>query len=820
MATATPVTRLTRALTLVGLLAALALLVPQAAQAQNEPDDTKLNPILRVALLQGGAQQARAGLVPMSAVTSPTAGYEVFIRGPVTRAELEAVGVQVRTDLGDIKTAFIPEASLAAVTHLPSVTRVEGAVQVETNHSLSVPATGASSLRGPPYVFAGLNGLGIVVGDVDSGVDWTHPDFITNSGFSRILRIWDQTDAIGPPPGAFGYGSEWSNVDIDNGLCREVDTDGHGSHVLGSIGGDGSHTGNGRPAFQYNGMAPRADLMMVKTTFFTNAVVDGVDYIFQQAGSTPAVVNLSLGSQYGPHDGTSTFEQALNLLSGHGRLVTKSAGNDNNSGWHAEVFATPAAPVTARLLSSAAGNGAIAVTGWYDQADNVTVQLITPNGTVVGPVTQGNTAYQNVVNQGTIYIENGATPSNSGDHEIYLQFDSSGGFPVAAGNWDIRVVGVSVPTGGEVDLWRFYSSVPSAFPFFSIGLVNDELVGEPGNADSVCTVGAWTTRKTWIAIDGGTYNYTGATNPGFLAPFSSPGPTRDGRLKPDITAPGTAIISVKSAQAAFPAPLIDRDGVHAILQGTSMSAPHAAGAVALIMQSKGALWPSQVKQIIQNSALSDFQTGAVPNNVWGWGKLNLEAPVPAALRMTVESGDFGVQLAWSVSGEQLRNFQAERRIGSEGSFLPLNSAIITSEVGGNTQYSLVDTEILAGLTYQYQIKAANQTGELVTFGPYVAKIPAQPKLAWGFAPPSPNPMSLDGVQFAYTAAQRGQASLIIYDARGREVARPLDSVVEPGAHSVAWNGRAKSGSRLPSGIYLVVFRGGNREIQEKLVLLD
>jgi subtilisin family serine protease len=805
-------------LTVVGLLAALVLL-PQTGQAQTEPDVSKLNPLLRVALLEGGAQSARGGLMPHSAVSSPTAGYEVFIRGPVSRATLEAAGVEVRTDLGDIKTAFIPEASLAAVTHTPGVLRVEGAVKLELEHDVSVPSTGASALRAGPPWFGGLNGLNIVVGDVDSGIDWTHDDFKDPNGNTRLLYIWDQTDNLGPAAAGFGYGSEWTAADINAGLPRQMDTDGHGTHVLGSAGGDGSATGNLEPAFQYTGMAPRADLIMVKTTFFNNAIIDGVDFVFQRAGVKPAVVNLSLGTQFGPHDGTSTFEQALNLLSGLGRVVTKSAGNDNQSAKHAEVFATPGGSV-AQLFVGASGGGAIAVDGYYDQADNMNLTVTTPNGTVLGPVTQGNTLFNTIISQGTIYLENGATPTNSGDHEIYIQLDSSGGQPVAGGTWTFRFTSVAIPAGGEIDLWRFFNSVPNANPFFSVGAQNEELVGEPGNADSACTVAAWTTVEWWKSIDGNNYHFTGSTPPGTLAPFSSPGPTRDGRLKPDIAAPGTAITSAASSMAGWPPPLLRPDGVHAVLQGTSMSAPHAAGAVALVFQSKGHLYPSQVKQLIKAGAIADGNTGPVWNKHWGWGKLNLEPPVPAAIRMAVESGDGSVQLNWTVTGDALKNFEADRRLGSEGPFDVVQTAVVVTEDGGNRAYSLVDHQVLPGLTYQYRLRAESETGRSLTFGPYQVEVAARAKLAWAFAPPSPNPMRLEGMQFAYTAATRGKASLVVYDARGREVARPLDQAVEPGAHTVSWDGRSTTGSRLASGIYLVVFRGGDREIQEKLVLLD
>ncbi len=815
-----------------GVLSLLSLGAIPAVHAQPALQTQKLNPILRVALAQEGAA-GPTSFGSLAATQAPSAGYEVFIRGTVATADLEALGVEVRTDLGDIKTAFIPEAALAAVSSLPDVERIEGAVPVEMEHDLSVPATGAPTLRGGPPNFFGINGSGVVIGDIDSGVDWTHADYDDPAGNTRLLYIWDQTDGLGPAPGGgFAYGSQWTAADIDLGIPREKDFDGHGSHVLGSAGGDGSHTGNGQPAFQYTGMAPMASLIMVKTTFFTNTIVDGVNYVFQKAGGMPAVANLSLGSHFGPHDGTSTFEQSLAALTGLGKIITKSAGNENNSNRHAQVAASASPGALARLNNLLSGPGRIGIDGYYDQADNISVSLQTPNGTLLGPVAKGGVLLTTVAGQGRFYIENGVTPTNSGDNEIFIQIDNLGGPNPAAGNYSLRFIAVSTPTGGEVDLWRFAHTIPPlpgmpSDSFFNIGQQNDELVSEPGNHDSLCVVAAWTTKRTWTSIDGMNYLFTGATLPGTLAPFSSPGPTRDGRQKPDVAAPGTAIVSVRSKDSSvFNSPggivFVVPDGVHAVIQGTSMAAPHAAGAAALVQQARGALWPSQLCQFFAATATTDANTGAVPNNSWGYGKLFLNVATAVALsRMDIDASSGSVQLTWSLTdGVVVSNFRAERRVGSEGPFTAIVAPIESFEQDGLATYRLVDLEVLSGFTYQYQILGETILGETVTFGPYEAAVPQQPQLAWALAAPAPNPARFGAVQFVYSAATRAPASLTVYDARGREVAKPLSGTVEPGPHTLTWAGTDKGGARLAAGIYLVVFRGGGQEFGHKLVLID
>ena len=188
----------------------------------------------------------------------------------------------------------------------------------------------------------GLTGKGVVVGMVDSGLDWDHPDFWSSSTDTRILYSWNQTIAAqgdeNPPPW-FGYGVEYDSLDIIAGTIREADTMGHGTHVMGIAAGDGSATNGLEPPGRYAGLAPEAYIISVKTTWFDADVVDGVDYIFRRAEALglPCVVNLSLGSHYGPHDGTGPFEAAIANLTGPGKIVVGAAGNSGSDALHARV---------------------------------------------------------------------------------------------------------------------------------------------------------------------------------------------------------------------------------------------------------------------------------------------------------------------------------------------------------------------------------------------------------------------------------------------------------------------------------------------------
>ncbi|MGE5177486.1 MAG: S8 family serine peptidase [Bacteroidota bacterium] len=560
---------------------------------------------------------------------------ELMVEGDVPPGLLRARGMEVNTVAGRWMTVRCPVGLLQVLLETSGVRRVQVAERATPHLDRSAADAGATGVRTIGATgFSGLTGKGVVVGLVDTGVDLAHADFRTADGRTRFLSVWDQT-ATGTPPSGFTYGAESDSAQINAGLSGEQDTGGHGSHVLGIAAGDGRGTGNGLPAFTYVGVAPEADLIAVKTDFTDTRIVDGVSYIFQKAAALgkKAVVNLSVGSQQGPHDGTDPFDQMISALTGPGRIVVASAGNDAGKDLHghfplaslSDQTMTLSVPAYTPLAGSM--NDYLLFTGWYPGADQLSLTITTPGGTVIGPVATGGQRTGVDTPDGYLNVYNGVSTPSNGDREIYVElYDNTESVTPASGTWQFRFSPAVVNGTGAIDMYTYGDHLGSgALARWVNGVMAAGVVATPGSADSVITVAAHSTRDGWDGLDGTHHSYNPLPVYGTIAYFSSPGPRRDGALKPDLSAPGHGVLSTKSSAFVVPTAYIATDGVHTVMSGTSMSAPHVTGAVALLLSEPywSGAGPAAIRARLQATARTDSATGTTPNPSWGYGKLDV-----------------------------------------------------------------------------------------------------------------------------------------------------------------------------------------------------
>lgn len=596
--------------------------------------------------------------------------------GPGGEAVLLRAGAIIGSRAGDIVTARIPLGAIEELLVDPAIRAIEAAAALRPLSWAAAPepvghAEGATlasaALNDSANADAGfdrlrsrvgerwegLTGAGVVVGVYDSGLDLEHHDFRRPDGGTRVLFAWDQSEA-GAGPGAagdhvFGYGVECAGAAIDGGACSMVDRGGHGTHVAGTAAGDGSATGRGRPAWRFPGGAPGADLIVVKggeTEFFADRLVDGVAYIFARAEALgrPAVVNISLSSQAGPHDGTTLLEEALNALSGPGRIIVAGSGNVGdhrntvppavNGPNHAEGRAGGRATgvrIPAYSPAPGAVNDGALLELWYGGSDSLALTITTPRGEAV-TVATGDSATL-MTDAGTVVVLNavdGASPSN-GDHAALIGIvDADAAHPPQPGLWSMEIAPVAIHEGGGYHLWLTGATFDSdALTVLEGQTSNRYLVGVPASATRVLAAGAHVTRHEWLGVDGEPQLFPAREVIGDIAYFSSPGPRRDEVLKPDLTAPGKVLISSMSSQAtlwdAFPW-LVESDSVHVGLLGTSMAAPQVTAAVAILLQLEPTLSPEEAREALRLSAATDPHVPAIlPDPTWGAGKLDVAA---------------------------------------------------------------------------------------------------------------------------------------------------------------------------------------------------
>ncbi|HEV2811742.1 MAG TPA: S8 family peptidase [Solirubrobacteraceae bacterium] len=547
--------------------------------------------------------------------TKGPAEASVLIQYDGDPAALAKAGYQVRTVAGDVVTATLPVRALGDLAGMEGVVAVEGARPMLTELDLAVPESRANVVHtGPP----GHRGSGVIVGIADTGVDWRHDNFRRGDGTSRIISIWDQS--LAPQggetsPAGFGYGVEYSQAQINAALAgtgnvRHVDDgSGHGTHVTGIAAGDGSAAGQNRPAGTFVGLAPESEIIVVAVGAGAGRglgdsarALDAVAYVFQRAATLnrPAVVNMSLGDNVGPHDGTSLLERGLdNLLGGQGRAFVKSAGNAGGGGIHAGGTVAPGGTQTVGFVVQANDTSAETLDIWYEGPDRFGVRVTEPGGPATATVTPNNTQTINLANGNRVFVDSRLNDPNNGDNRIFMTISAGTAATIEAGTWTFTLVGTQV-TNGRFDAWIQRGNRIASFvaPHESRRLT----LSTPGTAQKVITAGNYITRGAGV---------------GNLAASSSRGPTRDGRAAPDVAAPGTTIISARAAAGTA-----DR---YVGMGGTSMAAPHITGAIALMLQQNRALTQQQIKECLRSTARADAFTGTTPNDEWGAGKLDVAA---------------------------------------------------------------------------------------------------------------------------------------------------------------------------------------------------
>ncbi len=338
--------RNTRRLKLIASILILIGALPFSRKAQAAPAfSRKLAPHLRI--MQGSSRdklRSLRGLFDLDAEAAvPTVEVTLRLKPGFHRRVLEQShsGILFRSETAGVVTARVPITRLAELEGNLAVDRIEPSHRLKPSLDVvkSVALSGGLNLGILENAndLSSADGSGVVIGIIDSGIDYTHPDFKDSLNNTRILAIWDQTSA-GSPPAGFGYGNECSQASINAATCTQQDTNGHGSNVAGIAGGNGRAGGLNK----YLGMAKGANFIIVRSNLSDGVIIDGMNYIVAKAQSLGkrAVINMSFGGQSGAHDGTDNLETAIAAVAASTPIAI-AMGNDNADSPHAS-FSVPA----------------------------------------------------------------------------------------------------------------------------------------------------------------------------------------------------------------------------------------------------------------------------------------------------------------------------------------------------------------------------------------------------------------------------------------------------------------------------------------------
>jgi subtilisin family serine protease len=637
-----------------GLLRCLLLSLVSVAPAGAAP---RLSPALTLV--------AEGRLSPTLLPATADGWLRVFLRYGGGAAELRAAGIEPGVHAGSWWTAQVRPETLARLD-LPGA-YLQEAHLLRTQLDRSVPATGATAarVRDPE-----LDGHGAIVGIVDTGVDLSHPDFRRPDGTTRVLYLMDLAAGAGglhPELATAPNSSVFTAVEIDRALALrtvglpssppliERDPFGHGTHVTGIAVGNGRATGAGLPAGRYVGMAPGADLIVVKgtrgisTSFADTDVADGVSFIFTRAAELgrPAVVNLSLGGQAAAHTGHSAMEELISAMIGTGkagRAVVVAAGNDGGADLHAsgslgddEQTDVPM-DIAPYDPTKVAGTPQVSCEIWYPGDQGMEVAVTTPNGRELAAVTLGTSSSFDTP-EGTVTIANAPAGPDaaSGRNGVFVQWMAPSGGVIHSGRWQLRLAG----RVRRWDLWLTTTTLPGEVVLRG-ALDPDDHLTIPGLAEDVITVASYTTKQSWRSFLGRLVER--GLQEGRASEFSGTGPSADGRFKPDLAAPGEFIAAALSSdalpdepQSAFFTPLRSLwadDGVHGLLRGTSMATPHVTGAVALLLSRRPDLDAPRLRELLRATARTgddSFNLGATWSPKWGFGRLAVDLAIRAEL---------------------------------------------------------------------------------------------------------------------------------------------------------------------------------------------
>lgn len=521
--------------------------------------------------------------------------------------------------VANVNRSVIPPMSVGAYGY-SVIPALYGLMQTDENlfDPVNLSVTGNLRVQNPPL---SLQGNGVVVGFIDTGIRYRLDVFRREDGSSRIMAIWDQTIQDGEPPEGFLYGTEYTRADINRALLSDTpeqivpstDTDGHGTRMASAAVGSVIDSG-----LTFRGAAPRADIAVVKlkgakqylrdfyliaddaAAYQENDIMEAVRYLERMAIALqrPVVIVLGIGTNMGSHDGTSPLASYLNTVaSRRSRAIVVCGGNEGDKEHHYEGVMPDVAEI--RVAQRTKG---FCLELWGSLPDTCAVRVRSPGGETSPEIdfrNKGDSEIDFVFESTRIIVSNEVVERDSGEQLVFFRFADP-----TPGIWNLRIYPSQGGQSGEgvFHLWLPITEFIDTDVTFLAPNPNMTLT-EPSNAAQVITVSAYNgINGSWFAQSGRGY-------------------TKNGDIKPELAVPGVRVSTALGA-----------------VTGSSMAAALAAGCVA-----QGMEWavvdgnaPTVSGRGIKSYLIlgADRPDGIVyPDNRWGFGRLDINGTFEVLARM-------------------------------------------------------------------------------------------------------------------------------------------------------------------------------------------
>lgn len=578
----------------------------------------------------------------------------IEVADAAARAELERSGVEVLAQSGKIVAARVSASRLQRIATIDGVKRIDGGRRYHLHNDTARRQVGIDLIHQGVNLPQPYAGAGVIYGTFDVGIQFGHKAFTDESGATRMLlaylpgndagehrrgMIIDENQTIqadGELPGTV-FPSERIGE-----LTSDADTETHGTHTV--------NTAVGRDiGYPYYGMAPEASIVACGGDELQDAyIAAGVALVMATADERgcPAVVNLSLGENTGPHDGTSLMTRFLNSLCGPGRIICVSAGNEGASLIH-----------VAKEIAAEGDSLAVALSGgtpfsvknfayvdfWSDDATPFSVQLLvrdavgtlclTPpfvpeaDGSDIELKAEDYPELFNYLTGGVIRLS--GEKADNDRYNVGIEFEQ---IKAKQSAYTVAVVVKSVAGAVTVNGWTEPSLGVSFRNLNIAGFTapdTEQTISNLATAPDIISVGAYSSRQKFQSARNGetTYTYYPLDD---ITSFSSYGYC--GRTLPDVAAPGAVVVSaINQTATGYAATGRDTavfdeqpDGSiirYSAMWGTSMSSPVVAGAIATWLEADPTLTPADILDVIYATANHDSYTDAAPDR-FGAGKFN------------------------------------------------------------------------------------------------------------------------------------------------------------------------------------------------------